>query len=168
MAEPQLMTNDALDDGDLWSARVCHFRIHDARHTIFKDRGESYVHVLLKATAYFLYAPTYDTLTLDPPAYRKHKPDVAAFNYAGEPLFWAECGDTGKDKLDFALKHSGARDVALLQTEPIDEMEAFARKAIHYRYLDRLTLIHVPPEILGYVDPYHFWIDESDLVRRYF
>jgi hypothetical protein len=157
------------EDEDLQVARAYNFRIHDRRHTLYKEKGEPYRHLLLRAAAIYLYAPIYETLTADTPRVRnKFKPDIAAFNYADEPLFWAECGDTPADKLEFALKHAGANEVAYLDTLPLTEMEATARKKVHYKYLDKLVLIHVPPDTLTYMDPDHVWIDERDLDRHFF
>ncbi|MBC7541388.1 MAG: hypothetical protein H7338_01510 [Candidatus Sericytochromatia bacterium] len=157
------------DDGDLWLARAYNFRIHEKRYTLFKVKGEPYRHVLLRAVAVFLYAPVYDTLTIDTPLFRnKYKADVAAFDYANDPLFWAECGETAADTLEFIVKHTGARDIAWIDSTPIGQMEAFARKAMHFKYLDKMTLVSVPDDALQYVDPDHFWLDERDLTRFFF
>lgn len=169
-ADTSPMSDPVLDqDEDLLVARAYSFRIHERRHTLFKEKGEPYSHVLLRAAALYLYGPIYDTLTADTPWVRnKFKPDIAAFNYASEPLFWAECGETPADKLEFALKHAGANEVALLDCIPLADMEANVRKKVHFKYLDKLVLIHVPPEVLSYIDPDHFWLDERDLQRHFF
>jgi hypothetical protein len=169
-AESTPMSDPVLDeDEDLQVARAYSFRIHEQRYTLYKEKGEPYRHVLLRAGALFLYAPIYDTLTADTPWVRnKFKPDIAAFNFTNEPLFWAECGETPADKLEFALKHSGAHEVALLDTSPVADLEATVRKKVHFKYLEKLVLIQVPPEVLSYIDPDHFWLDERDLQRHFF
>lgn len=167
--QPEMMTDAGLDDDEVrWTARLYHAGIHEARRPIFKEKGEPYADVLLRAATFFLYAPVYETLTLEPPYYRKHRPDVAAFDFAEAPLFWAECGETTTEKLEFALKHSGAHEVVWMDFRPLAERAAAVRKGIHYRYLDTLTLIRIPPEVLPMIDLDHFWIDERDVERHYF
>jgi hypothetical protein len=170
LSETPAVSDPAVDEeADLWVARGYNFRIHDRRYTFFKAKGEPYRHVLLRAATVFLYAPVYDTLTVDTPLFRnKYKPDVAAYDYAGDPLFWAECGETSAETLEFVIKHTGARDTAWVDSSSVGQMEAFARKAMHFKYLEKLTLVSVPDEALQFIDPAHFWFDERDVTRYFF
>lgn len=70
-----------------------------------KHPWESSRHVLLKALVFALYLPDYPGLVVEPPRTERYTPDVAAFSADGGPIFWAECGETGRDKLGWLLKH---------------------------------------------------------------
>ena len=64
-----------------------------------KRAGESERHVLLKALVFALYIQRFPDLIVERDIGRRYKPDVVALDPLGDPIFWAECGQTGRDKL---------------------------------------------------------------------
>lgn len=78
-----------------------------------KHPWESSRHVLLKALVFALYVPDYPALVIEPPRGGRYAPDLAAFAADGAPVFWAECGETGRDKLGWLLKHRPATHLVL-------------------------------------------------------
>jgi len=71
----------------------------DGRKLVLGKRpGESARHVLLKAIVWALYLPRYPQLSVEPPRRGRYRPDLVALDDDGDPLFWAECGETGRAK----------------------------------------------------------------------
>jgi len=64
-----------------------------------KRAEESERHVLLKALVFAWYIERFPDLIVERDIGRRHKPDLVALDPLGDPVFWAECGETGRDKL---------------------------------------------------------------------
>jgi len=72
----------------------------DGRKQVFAQRtGEGDRHILLKALVFALYLPTYAELGVELSIGNRYKPDLVALGSDGVPVFWAECGEIGAQKL---------------------------------------------------------------------
>ncbi len=64
-----------------------------------KRAWESERHVLLKALVFALYLPQYPDLSVERSIGNRYKPDLIALANDNTPIFWAECGEIGTEKL---------------------------------------------------------------------
>lgn len=71
---------------------------------LVKRAWESERHVLLKALVFGLYAEGYPGPTVEPRLAHRYRPDLVALDGDGRPVFWAECGETGKQKVGLLLR----------------------------------------------------------------
>lgn len=69
-----------------------------------KRAWESERHVLLKALVFGLYVAGYPELAVERAIGERYKPDLVALEVDGQPLLWAECGETGRQKLEYLIK----------------------------------------------------------------
>ncbi|MDP9369962.1 MAG: hypothetical protein M3Q03_17100 [Chloroflexota bacterium] len=60
--------------------------------------------MLLKALIFARYADRYPSLAVEVSIGHRYKPDLVALDEEGRPLFWAECGHTGRDKIARLLR----------------------------------------------------------------
>ncbi len=79
-------------------------RAHSQHIVIVKGTRERFAHPLMKALLWALYLPDYPNITVEIHIGDKYKPDVIAFPpgadlRAGEPVFWGEAGQTGREKI---------------------------------------------------------------------
>ncbi len=120
-----------------------------------KHPWESSRHVLLKALVFALYAPEYPGLVIEPPRAERYRPDVAAFAADGEPTFWAECGETGRDKLAWLLKHRpGTHLVLARQGVALDPWQALVQQlAAGVERRAPVELVLVPPGADRFIRP---------------
>jgi len=84
---------------DLALRRKWTLRAHGQQVVLIKKPLESQEHVVMKALLWALYLPQYPGLTIEVAIGDRYKPDVVALDSFGEPLFWAEAGQVGRDKL---------------------------------------------------------------------
>jgi hypothetical protein len=120
-----------------------------------KHPWESSRHVLLKALVFALYVPDYPGLVVEPPATGRYKPDLLATDLDGSPVFWAECGETGRDKLGWLLKHQAAAHLVLAkQAVSLDPWLALVGGlAAEARRSAPVDLVLVPRDADRFVDP---------------
>ena len=120
-----------------------------------KHPWESSRHVLLKALVFALYVPDYRDLVVEPPRAERYRPDVAAFATDGTPLFWAECGETGRDKLAWLLKHRAHTHLVLARQgvalEPWRALVADLASGVQRRAPVELVLL--PPGAERFIGP---------------
>ena len=70
------------------------------RKQVFAQRaGESDRHILLKALVFALYQSQFPDMGVERNIGHRYKPDLVALGSDGTPLFWAECGEIGAEKL---------------------------------------------------------------------
>ncbi len=74
-------------------------RAHGRKLVLAKRTWESERHVLLKALVFGLYVPSYPDLFVERATGHRYMPDLVALDSHGDPVFWAECGETARDKL---------------------------------------------------------------------
>jgi hypothetical protein len=130
------------------------FNINREYISIFKVFEEPYIHVFLKALAYYLYKPFYPTLHVDPAMYRKYKADLMAMDYTNEPVCWIECFERDYTKIEYICKHIHVEDFILV--EIADDITPFVnelKRKIHYKYHHLITIVNFVPEIIFYIDP---------------
>lgn len=120
-----------------------------------KHPWESSRHVLLKALVFALFVPDYPDLVVEPPRAERYRPDVAAFAADGTPVFWAECGETGRDKLAWLLKHRPATNLVLArQGVALEPWQALVRDlAGGIRRSAPVELVLVPADAERFVRP---------------
>jgi len=66
---------------------------------LVKRARESERHVLLTALVFGLYGGRDPGPTVEPRFRHRDRPDLVALDADGEPVFWAECGETSRQKL---------------------------------------------------------------------
>lgn len=74
-------------------------RAGDQRVVFVKKSGERAAHVIMKALLWALYLPTYPDLLIEVPIGDRYKPDVVSLDAYGQPVFWAEAGSVGAEKI---------------------------------------------------------------------
>ena len=74
-------------------------RAHGRKLVLAKRTWESERHVLLKALVFGLYVPWYPNLFVERSIGHRYTPDLVALDSQGDPVFWAECGETARNKL---------------------------------------------------------------------
>src|SRR3712207_1194814 len=84
---------------DLALPRKFTVRADDLKLVLVKGAGESERHVLLKALVFGLYVATYPQLAVEVAIGKRYKPDLVALDDGGHAIFWAECGEIGRDKI---------------------------------------------------------------------
>ena len=95
------------------------------RRIVFVKRaGESERHVLLKALVFARYAPDYPNLAVEVGFGHRYKPDLVSFDTEGRPVFWAECGETGKAKVAHLVQ--GFRDTHLVFAKQVTHLGPYA------------------------------------------
>ncbi len=113
---------------DLVLPRKLTVRAHGRKLVLVKRAGESERHVLLKALVFGLYVATYPQLTVEVAIGKRYKPDLVALDGEGQPTFWAECGEIGRDKLAHLLRaYRRTHLVIAKQTGSLDPYLAVAR-----------------------------------------
>lgn len=72
--------------------------------TFVKRRGESILHVLMKAMLFASYKDAYPTLEVERDIRDRYTPDLIATDELGDHLFWGECGKTDLKKI-YSIAH---------------------------------------------------------------
>lgn len=141
-----------------------HFNSNNESFSIFKVENELYAHVLVKAMAYHLYKSLYENMQIDPPLYRKYKPDVASFDYSGEPTCWIECFERDYEKIEFICKHAHVQELVLVEvSENVTPLIEHIKKRVHYKYHNLISVLNFIPETISYIDP-----QEIVIIRDWF
>jgi hypothetical protein len=78
------------------------FRVGGRKQVFVKKPVEHMHHVIMKALLWALYLPTYEQLRVEVAIGHRYKPDLVALD-AETPLFWAEAGRVGNQKLNRIL-----------------------------------------------------------------
>ncbi|MBZ0295593.1 MAG: hypothetical protein K8L99_23755 [Anaerolineae bacterium] len=86
------------------SRRKWMLKAHDQHIVIVRGTRERFTHPLMKALLWALYIPNYPNISVEIHIGDKYKPDVIAYPpgvnlRSGEPVFWGEAGQTGRDKI---------------------------------------------------------------------
>jgi hypothetical protein len=123
-------------------------RAGNRKVVLAKHAGESARHVLLKALVFGLYVADYPELVAEPRFSGRYRPDLLQLNAAGEPVFWAECGATGHEKLAFlARAYPSTHIVVAKQVARIDPLaEAVSGIVDPLRRMAPLDLVNVPAD----------------------
>ena len=74
------------------------FKVGGKKQVFVKKPVEHFRHVVMKALLWALYLPAYTQLQVEVSIGHRYKPDLVALG-ASAPLFWAEAGRVGNQKL---------------------------------------------------------------------
>ncbi len=74
-------------------------RVNGRKQVFARGAGESERHILLKALVFALYLTQYPALSVERGIGNRYKPDLIALASDSTPIFWAECGQIGTEKL---------------------------------------------------------------------
>ena len=131
------------------------FELVGRRVRLWRRRGESYGHVLMKALGYAMFVAEYPNLEIELPVGLRYKPDLVALNEAeggagARFRFWGECGMVSMRKVAWLLKHGDAERLVLFKTG--SGVKAYTRELRdtvepRYRGGGRLTLVNFAPDI---------------------
>ncbi len=118
-----------------------------------KRTWESERHVLLKALVFGLYVARYPDLAVERPIDHRYKPDLVALDADGRPVFWAECRETGRDKLAFLVKSFPATHLVVAKQVPtLAPYAAMLRQALAgVRRTAPVELLNVPPDAARFI-----------------
>jgi hypothetical protein len=106
------------------------FQARDQRLVFAKKADESEAHVLMKAFLWALFLPEYPNLQVEVAAGGRYKPDLVAFDSAGEPIFWAEAGYVGERKLGRLVRRRSLHFVMAKWNTRLDPFVRMAEKAL--------------------------------------
>lgn len=120
---------------------------------LVKQAWESERHVLLKALVFGLYVGAHPALAVERAIGHRFKPDLVALGPDGRPAFWAECGDTGREKLAHLARALPATHLVLArQVGSLAPFEAIARAALEQtRRTAPVDLLNVPADADRYL-----------------
>lgn len=91
------------------------FMLTGQRTRLWQRAGESYEHVLMKALGYAMFARRYPNLEIETQVGLRYKPDLIAYNAAGDFAFWGECGQNAIRKTHWILKHTRTEKMVLFK-----------------------------------------------------
>jgi hypothetical protein len=138
-------------------ARKLTVRAHGRKLVLVKRAGESERHVLLKALVFGLYAGRYPDLRVEVPLARptRYKPDLVAVDAEGRPLFWAECGETGKEKIEYLVRAFPATHLVIAkQATRLAPFVAIVRRALPPGGRPApVELLNFPPDAARHIAP---------------
>ena len=84
---------------DLHLRRKLTFHAHGRTLVLVKRANEKIEHRLMMALLWALYLPRYPELRIDVPIGARYRPDLVQLGLDGRPVFWAEAGVVGAEKL---------------------------------------------------------------------
>ncbi len=118
-----------------------------------KRAWESERHVLLKALVFALYVRAYPNLAVERSIGHRYKPDLVALDAEGRLVFWAECGETGREKLAFLVKAFPATHLVIAKQVPTQApYEAMVRQALAgVRRTAPVELLNVPADAARFI-----------------
>ena len=159
LVESDIELSEETEDEDFYLERNYTFRYEGTYIKIFKETEESYKHVLLKMLAYILFRKKYESLEINCDKYQKHQPDLIAFDYEQEPVFWAECGDIRWPALEYVCKNKNIKEIAIIQSEDdISELLQTIKTRIPEKFLKKIKIINFLPMFVN------DWLDPSDVI----
>jgi len=122
---------------------------------LVKRAWESERHVLLKALVFGLYVGAYPDLAVERPIGHRYTPDLVALGPDGRPDFWAECGETGRDKLASLVKAFPATHLVVAKQVPtLGPYEAMLRQILTGAPRSApVELVNVPPDAARFIAP---------------
>lgn len=74
-------------------------RAHNQKVVFIKGSQENPEHTYMKIFLWALYLPTYPNCKVEMRIDDRYKPDVVELDEHGQPRFWAEAGQVGRDKI---------------------------------------------------------------------
>jgi hypothetical protein len=140
----------------LEQALLYDFDLAGRRLRLWKRRGESYEHVLMKALGFAMYAAEFPQLEVEPDVGLRYTPDLLARregeDFSGRRfLFWGECGTTSLRKINWLLKHADLERLVLFkmaQSTATLARELRASVGPRYRAGGRLRVVSFAREVV--------------------
>lgn len=141
--------------GELPLAGKLTVRVGGRKLVLAKRAWESERHVLLKALVFGLYVPIFPNLTVERPIGHRYQPDLVALAADGRPLFWAECGETGRQKLASLVRaFPDTHVVVAKQVATLAPYAAMVRAAVSgVRRGAPVELLNLPPDADRFIAP---------------
>lgn len=127
------------------------FQLAGSKKRLWKRRGESYEHVLMKALGFAMYAPEYPELAIEQDVNLRYRPDLSARSEDGRFVFWGECGATSARKINWLLKHAGVERLVLFKIDRgVAQLAVELRTQIapRYRAPGRLRIINFAADVV--------------------
>jgi hypothetical protein len=140
----------------LEQALLYDFDLAGRRLRLWKRRGESYEHVLMKALGFAMYAAEFPQLEVEPDVGLRYTPDLLARrggeDFSGRRfLFWGECGATSLRKINWLLKHADLERLVLFKMAQGTTLIARSLRAAvepRYRAGGRLRVVSFTREVV--------------------
>lgn len=135
-----------------------HLRLAGERLTLYKQAGESYEHVLMKALGYVMFRAVYPTLEIERRIGLRYKPDLVALDDTQQIEFWGECGAVSFRKIAWLAKHTRARRIVIFKfaqtLQAVAQWIQLLRAEVEPRYRPkaRLSLIIFAASVMEEVD----------------
>lgn len=131
------------------------FRAHGRKVVVVKKRRERPEHVFMKAFLWALYLPEYPGATIEVHVGDRYKPDVVELDGRGAPVFWAEAGKVGKEKVESLTRRYRHTHFAMAKWDTsLEPFEAIVRAAVaDLRRSAPCDLVRFPP------DSFHRFVD---------
>ena len=156
---------------DLHLRRKLTFHAHGRALVLVKRSNEKIEHRLMMALLWALYLPRYPELRVDVPIGARYRPDLVQLGADGRPIFWAEAGEVGAEKL--RLLCARYRDTHLvfakwaINTQPFAAMIESAMRGV--RRQAPVELIGFDADAARFVDATgNIAIQFGDVARREF
>jgi hypothetical protein len=129
-------------------------RAHGRKLVLVKRPDESERHVLLKALVFGLYAGRYPDLKVEVGIGHRYRPDLVALDSDGDPILWAECGETGKEKIEYLVRSLPHTHLVIAkQAARLAPFIEIARRALPPGGRPApVELINVPPDAARFID----------------
>jgi hypothetical protein len=139
------------------------FRFGKTKIVFSKDSHETEFHVYARALVFALYYKQYPTLKVGAKFDGRFQPDLAAIDYDGTIIFWAECGNVSLNKIEKLFKKY--RQAHYVFVKPKNDLATFQR------HLDKVAkdIVSLPlVDIVIYPEHFHEWnvSDEGDVYIR--
>lgn len=124
------------------------FRSGDRKVVVVKKRRERPEHVFMKVFLWALYLPGYPGATIEVDVGDRYKPDVVELDGGGDPVFWAEAGRVGKEKVQSLTRRYRDTHFAVAKWDTsLAPFEAIVRDAVAgLRRSAPFDLIRFPPD----------------------
>lgn len=129
------------------------FKAHGKKIVLIKKSIESDEHVFCKAAAFALYLPKYPLLHVEMKIGAKYKPDLVSLDTAGEPVFWAECGQVSREKIKKLLKkYRNTHFVFLKWERDIEQFtELVGKEAAGIKRTSPVEVVKIPLDMENYI-----------------
>ena len=154
---------------DRFLPRKLRFHAHGRTLVELKRANEKPEHRFMMALLWALYLPQYPNLRVDIPIGKRYRPDLVELDPAGQPLFWAEAGAVGQEKLrTLCTRHRETHLVLAKWDTTLTPVAALIERALQgIRRSAPVELIGFPADATRFVDDTgNITITFADVERR--
>jgi len=136
------------------------------RFVLVKKPGESIEHVIGKAAAVHFYLERYPDLKIEVGIGDTYKPDVVQLDSEGRPVFWAESGKVGKQKLTRLFRRYPATRFVFLRFGRMHAgFVSLVRGCLPSRFQAEIELLGLPPDVGERIADGTLRAEDCELVR---